>query len=290
MRGFISSNYFSSGRKIFFIAFSLLSLSLSSSARGEGGEVLFGAAAITGAVSALVVPGIMANSQTQVKQIQAQTATQLTAMNAQTAYFQAKLQSDLAMMQTQFAYNQAASAQRAQTDQLMAMLQFSAYNRFLDDQFAREQRARDMEMQQAYLNLESKRLYLNQILAETSMVAGDAPATLQSTVNLNNRKTTSSMGSALASLTNNLGSGPVASAGDNTVSQSETSLGLRRTLNSTLSSGSTRERRNISDLSLFNAGVGYEPGRAFRASEGTPHARRSRALSSIPSQQTHRSR
>jgi|688.fasta_scaffold79678_4 hypothetical protein len=290
MRGFIPSNYFSSGRKIFFIAFSFLSLSLSSSARAEGGEVLFGAAAITGAVSAMVVPGIMANSQTQVKQIQAQTATQLTAMNSQTAYFQAKLQSDLAMMQTQFAYNQAASAQRAQTDQLMAMLQFSAYNRFLDDQFAREQRARDMEIQQAYLNLESKKMFLNQILTETSLIAGDAPATLQSTLNINNRGATSPMGAALASVSNNSGGGLAASAGDTSVSQTETGLGLRKTLSTRLSSGSTRERRNISDLSLFNAGVGYEPGRSFRASSGTPHARRTRAISSIGSQQTHRNR
>ncbi|NBX93237.1 MAG: hypothetical protein EB078_04455 [Proteobacteria bacterium] len=253
----------------------LLGLSLSTSVRAENGEVLFGAAAITASVSAMVAPGIMSQAQTQVKQIQAQTATQITGMNAQAALYQAKIQSDLALSQAFLARDQAFYVQQSQTRDLVSQLQFLAYNRALDNQLERESMARDMAVQQAYLGLESKRMYLNQILAETSMLTGGSPALLpaQATANIN-ASTPPATTANLSALSANSTSTP--------------SYGLRGIVGSGLSSGSTRGRRFVSDLSSFSASI--FPNASYQEPEGIPHAQRGRGIRSLASEPSHHRR
>jgi len=219
-------------------------------ARAEAGEVLFGAAAITAAVTPMVVTGIQAQSQTNIAQIQANTSTAISAMNAQTALYQARVNANVALAQAAVSRDIAMISQQAQTNNLLSQLQFLAYNRALDNQLARERMRTEVELQSRLLSLESKKLELARELALTNRQSGSAILS-SATPNLNSL--VQSVSNPIAS-----GLGSIGSSSKKTspsLEASKTSPGLQRVLNSSVSSGSTRSQRRAfqSDLSEFSA-------------------------------------
>lgn len=233
----------------------------SSQTFAENGEILFGGAAIAAAVSGMVVPGIMAQSQVNVTQTRSQASLAVTGINAQTQLFQAQLNSQTALAQAMVARDTAMYAQQSQTRDLLSQLQFLAYNRALDNQLAREKMIGEMRLQQSLLELEYKKMELSQILAQTNALA--AVTNPFPTPNVNQAQVGGSrMENPLAmALGANSSQQPSKSSG-----LGESSMGLRRALSSSVSSGSTRKRA-FSDLSQFN-NVSATPS-GFLTSEGT---------------------
>ena len=229
-----------------------LAFAFSGPARAEGGEVLFGAAAITAAVSPMVVSGIQAQGQVNIAQIQADTSTTISAMNAQTALYQARVNANVALAQAAVSRDIAMISQQGQTNNLLSQLQFMAYNRALDNQLARERMQTEVELQNRLLSLEYKKLELAQVLAETNRQSGGALIS-SNTPNLNSfvQSQTNPIAGGLNSFTGNKKDSSSASS----LGGAKSSVGLRRVLNASISSGSTRAQRRAfqSDLSEFSA-------------------------------------
>lgn len=229
-------------------------------------DFLFGAAAITAATSAMVVPGIMAQGQVNIAQTKANTATTISAMNAQQALFQARLQSYTALAQAGVSRDIAMMGQQANTNNLLAQLQYLAYNRSLDYQMQRERMMSQMMLQNGLLNLEYKKMELAGILAQINQVSGGG-LTSQSTPNINSLlqsptiQPSASLGaSALANNSSAAGANP-------SLGSAESSFGLRRALAGSLSSGSTgsiRRRTLSNDLAVFrNSAAGPVEGASY---------------------------
>jgi len=213
-------------------------------AHAENGEILFGAAAITGAVSAMVAPGIMAQSQQNIAQINAQTSTAISQMNSQTALFQAGLQSQMALANAASSRQVAAYNQQSQTRDLLSQLQFLAYNRALDNQMAKMRMAYEMELQNNLMALEFKKMELTQVLAETNAVAAGQAVPITTTPNINNLAPMNP--GATNTLSASLGANAQLNPAQPEFSSQASSRGLRRALSRSLSSGSTmRDRRAI---------------------------------------------
>lgn len=251
-------------------------------AHAENGEVLFGAAAITAAISPMVVSGILADSQVNQAQMRANTANQISQMNAQTALFQARTQSYMALAQAGVQRDIAAYTQQSQTRDLLTQLQFMAYNRALDNQLQQQQMAAQMQLQNSLLALEYKKQELNQVLAESQRLSGALPAS-----ELPLSASAGGGGSVLSPIAQtlqgpSLGNDASLESNSNILAGESSSLGIKRALGRSISTGSTAlNRRAIrSDLSQM---ISTSPRRALSSAEGTAR----RGLNRINRSQTH---
>lgn len=240
------------GKTLQILVLSLfLGLASSQKAQAENGEVLFGAAAITGAVSAMVVPGIMAQSQQNIAQINAQTSTTISQMNAQQSLFQARLQSQMALANAASSLQIAGYNQQSQTRDLLSQLQFLAYNRALDNEMAKMRMAQQLELQNNLMALEFKKMELNQVLAEANALAGGRGGPVSVTPNINNILPVNP-GGPTSTLSASLGANAQLSDSQSNLSAQQASLGLRRALTRSLSSGSTLSDRRTIGRDLTN--------------------------------------
>jgi hypothetical protein len=164
-------------------------------------------------------------------------------------------------------------SQQAQSRDLLSQLQFLAYNRALDNQLSREKMMGDLRLQQSLLELEYKKMELNQVLAQTQALASATTGSVTPNVYRAEANTRSENPLAAA-----LGANSKVSS-QSEQSLGESSLGLRRVLNASISTGSTR-KRGFSDLSQFSSASLAETG--FTPSEGGV-SRRARGISSITS-------
>lgn len=264
------------GKSFHILALSLLLVFTSTQkAHAENGEVLFGAAAITGAVSAMVVPAIMAQSQTNIAQTNAQTATTISQMNAQTALYQARLQSQMAMASAASSAQVASYNQQSQTRDLLAQLQFLAYNRALDTQLSKMRVAQELELQNNLMALEFKKMELSQALAEARQLSGGGGEPLPLGMPNLGGFVPSNPG-ATTPLTATLGANAQMDSKAGGLGLAQSSSGLRRALTASISSGSTqRSRRAINrDLAdMINSTEAY----TAQADDGI--SRRSRSVS-----------
>ncbi|MFM8270035.1 MAG: hypothetical protein ACKN9V_07585 [Pseudomonadota bacterium] len=226
----------------------LLSLTSMQKARAENGEILFGAAAITGAVSAMVVPAIMSQAQTNVARINAQTSTTISQMNAQTSLYQAQLQSQMAMANAASSMQIASYNQQSQTRDLLSQLQFLAYNRALDNQLAKMRTAQELELQNNLLILEAKKMELSQVLAEARQLGGAPVGT--GVPNLANVLPANP--GATTPLAASLSANAQLKSGEAGMGNVQSSLGLRRALTASISSGSTQNSRRAISRDLTN--------------------------------------
>jgi len=229
-------------------------------AQAENGEVLFGLAAITAATSVPVVSAIQANSQVNQATTRANAANAISQINSQTALFQARTQSYVALAQAGVQRDIAAFTQQSQTRDLLSQLQFMAYNRALDNQLQQQQLAAQMQLQNNLLALELKKMELNQILAESQALSGEAPS-LQTPPS-----SQSAGGSLLSPIAQTLqgsqsGINTTAQASANPFSTSSSSLGMKRALGRSLSNGSTLARKRVvaSDLSQMLGAIPRRP-------------------------------
>ena len=228
-------------------------------------DFLFGAAAVTAATSAMVVPGIMAQGQVNIAQTKANTATTISAMNAQQALFQARLQSYTALAQAGVSRDIAMMGQQANTNNLLAQLQYLAYNRSLDYQMQRERMMSQMMLQNSLMNLEYKKMELAGILAQINQVSG-GELTSPSTPNINSLLQSPTIQPSASLGANALANNSSASANPS-LGSAESSFGLRRALAGSLSSGSTgsiRRRSFSNDLAVFrNSTAGTAEGASY---------------------------
>jgi len=224
----------------------LLALTSTEKVLAENGEVLFGAAAITGAVSAMVAPAIMAQSQQNIAQINAQTSTTISKINSQQALFQARLQAQMALANAASSMQIANYNQQSQTRDLLSQLQFLAYNRALDTELSKFRMAQELEMQNNLMALEMKKLELSQVLAESQQLAGLGPP-VTTTPNLNSLLPVNP--GATTALSATLGANAQMNSGLGTA---QSSTGLRRALTASVSSGSTLNTRRSINRDLTN--------------------------------------
>jgi hypothetical protein len=234
-------------RKGLFLASLFVLLFSSSSVRAEG-PVLSGLAEITAATSAIVAPALLIGSQVNVAQTRANGAKAVSTINAQATMANAALQAQTAMANGMMMMQTAVLGQQAQTRDLLAQLQYLAYNRAIDNQLAREKMYHQLQMQQNLLALEFKKAELTRLLNESNRLAGIsgvpsiAPnkSNLQSGLSSNQNPMAAALGSTVLNSSDNFSSGVTSS------------LGLKKALNASLGSGSTRKQVR-SDLSVFNS-------------------------------------
>jgi hypothetical protein len=253
-------------------------------AHAENGEILFGAAAITAAISPMVVSGILADSQVNQAEMRANTANQISQMNAQTALFQARTQSYMALAQAGVQRDIAAYTQQSQTRDLLTQLQFMAYNRALDNQLQQQQWAAQMQMQNSLLALEAKKMELNQILAESQRLSGELPVAqppLSASLGGGGGSVLSPMAQTLQGSPS--GTNAASEAAPNALAGSSSSLGIKRALGRSIASGSTVVNRRGTIRSDLGQMIEANPRRAVTSDGST----RRRALNRIVGSQTH---
>jgi len=227
----------------------LLAFTSLQKAHAENGEVLFGAAAITGAVSAMVAPAIMAQAQQNIAQTNAQTSTTISQINSQQALFQARLQAQTTLANAASSMQIASYNQQSQTRDLLSQLQFLAYKRALDYQLSQFRLAQEMEMQNNLMALEMKKQELSQVLAESQQLARmGAPVT--TTPNLNNLGTLNA--AATNPLSGTLGANAQLNSARSGIGAASSSMSLRRALTASVSTGSTQNGRRFVNRDLTN--------------------------------------
>lgn len=164
-----------------------LSLSLHSPViRAEAGNVLFGAAAVTGAVSAMVVPAIMAGANVDIAQINAGVATYLGSLNAATQVAAINASANQAMFNTLTTLRIASIKSQAELAQTYMATAYKAWDRNLGFQMQQQQmawdnymanRRLDFEAWQARVSSELQMAEFNRSLVEKGLSGGFKPVT-----------------------------------------------------------------------------------------------------------------
>lgn len=250
----------------------------------ENGNIAFGAAAVTGAVSAMVVPAIMAGANVDIARINAGVATYLADLNAATQVAGINASAEQAKLNTLTTLRIASIKSQAELTQTYMMTAFKAWDRNLGFQMQQQQmawdnymanRRLDFEAWQARLNNELQIAEFNRSLVEKGLAGGFTSV------------------SSLASRTVPITPASIASAPSSTTSGFDNGALLRgfqskakgyskafRGITS-LAAGSTPTRKNKSELAEFMEFNAYK-GQARAASKANHFPlHRSNDLSSI---------